>query len=735
MRSRPSGFHSPAIVALSLAACVGSASATALATDASGASEALGANPGWGARAFQTIAASEYRVIWQARSLLDDGRAALHAANRAQNLRTYFTADGIRSLPRVEANGPAGGWTFGLTLARWGRANDWHAASPTVPQVNGERVEYDRGGLTEWYANDANGLEQGFSIAQGHSSNAPLRIEMRVNGNVSPRVSEARDAVDLVTARGAVALHVDELHAFDAQGRSLPCRFDASGTRLAIEVDDRGALYPIEIDPIVKNPSWSAQGNQLQANFGYSVAGAGDVNGDGFDDVIIGAPYFDGGLADEGRAFVYYGSPAGLAAAPDWTADGGQAFGNLGLAVASAGDVNGDGFDDLIIGAPYFDAGQVNEGRALVYYGSPSGPSAAPNWSAESNQDAAYFGAAVASAGDVNGDGFADVVVGAPRYDNGSADEGRAYVFLGTSVGLSASPAWTAEPNILGAHFGAAVASAGDVNGDGFDDVIIGAPELAATQSDEGRALVYLGSASGLSPTANWTAESNQVGARFGTSVSSAGDVNGDGFDDIIVGAYLFDGGQTDEGRIVVYYGSATGPSHAPSWMAETDQAGANIGVSVASAGDVNGDGFGDIVAGAFGYDVSLPNEGRAYVFEGSATGLGTEPAWTARGNQAGAFFGTSVAGAGDVNGDGASDVIVGAPYFDGGAPDAGSAFLFLGTPPAILGDLNGDGLVNAADLAILLGAWGANGGASDLNGDGVVDAADLALLLGAWTN
>ena len=107
--------------------------------------------------------------------------------------------------------------------------------------------------------------------------------------------------------------------------------------------------------------------------------------------------------------------------------------------------MNGDGYADVIVGASYYDNGQTDEGRAYVYHGSAAGLSATAAWTAESDQAGAYFGGSVATAGDVNGDGYSDVIVGASSYDNGEADEGRAYVYHGSAAGLSATPAWTAE--------------------------------------------------------------------------------------------------------------------------------------------------------------------------------------------------------------------------------------------------------------------------------------------------
>ena len=172
---------------------------------------------------------------------------------------------------------------------------------------------------------------------------------------------------------------------------------------------------------------------------------------------------------------------------------------------------------------------------------------------------------------------------------------------------------------------------------------------------------MYLGSSSGLATSAAWTAESDQATAYFGYSVASAGDVNGDGYGDVVVGAYLYDNGSTNEGRVNVYLGSASGLSTSASWTAESDQAQAYFGRSVASAGDVNGDGYGDVVVGAHAYDNGEGDEGRVYVYLGSSSGLATSASWTAESDQAAAHFGESVASAGDVNGAVTGDREVGA--------------------------------------------------------------------------
>jgi hypothetical protein len=159
------------------------------------------------------------------------------------------------------------------------------------------------------------------------------------------------------------------------------------------------------------------------------VGTAGDVNGDGYDDAIVGASQYDNGQLFQGRAYVYHGSATGLSTTPDWTAESDQGRPQFGTSVGTAGDVNGDGFDDAIVGAPYY--GQDGQGRTFLYNGSATGLSSVADWTAESDQGGAQFGYSVGTAGDVNGDGYGDTIVGAPSYDNPETDEGAAFAYLG----------------------------------------------------------------------------------------------------------------------------------------------------------------------------------------------------------------------------------------------------------------------------------------------------------------
>jgi hypothetical protein len=640
----------------------------------------------------------------------------LQAPNRAQDLRTTFHPHGIEVVPRTSRE-VAPAWRFAWETAGIGRSGRMQAADPVSPTAEGTRVIYRHDGWGEWYENTAEGVEQGFTVEREPAGDGPLWI---AGGYRAALHAELRPdgAVDFMDAHGACVLRYGELHVWDARGTELKSELAVAGTELAIVIDDRDASYPLLVDPLLSSPAWTADSNQSGAHFGISVSTAGDVNGDGFSDVIVGAPDFDNPDIGEGRVYVYHGSASGLSAAPNWTAESNQGSAVFGFSAGTAGDVNGDGFSDVIVGALRFDNDQADEGRAFVYHGSASGLSATPNWTAESNQSLSLFGYSVATAGDVNGDGFADVVVGAWAYDNEHTDEGRAYVYHGSASGLSPTANWMGEGNQASASFGISVATAGDVNGDRFSDLIIGASGLTNGQANEGAALIYHGSAGGLGIVANWIGDSDQPGSSFGLSVSTAGDVNGDGYADVIIGAPAYDNEETDEGQAFVYLGGPNGLAMDPAWNGFANQAGSNFGGSVGTAGDVNGDGCSDVIIGASGYDNGQTNEGWIFVYQGSVFGLQTSGAWIAQSNQGGAQLGTAVATAGDVNGDGYSDVIVGAHTYNNPENDEGGAFVYYGS---------GDKLEDTARWFVGGGQEAAFFGASvstagDVNGDGYSD-------------
>jgi len=439
-------------------------------------------------------------------------------------------------------------------------------------------------------------------------------------------------------------------------------------------------------------------------SFRNSVAIAGDVNGDGIDDVIIGAPSNRSDRA--GAADVLFGSsegfPANLSLA---TLDGSNGFrltgvdplDEIGLSVAGAGDINGDGIDDMILGAPSADPNGVEDaGVSYVVFGSSSGFPA--NLSLASLDGSNGFrleginvrndaGRAVAGAGDVNGDGIDDIILGAPGASpNGISSAGVSYVVFGSSAGfpsslslasLDGSNGFRVEGRSLYDLIGRAVAGAGDVNADGIKDLIVGSSARFA-----GESYVIFGSSTPFPASISTADLDGANGFRLdgesrddaGYSVAGGGDINGDGVADLIVGAPGDDGdGDPLAGRTYVVFGSSAG---FPATVVLSDLDGTDgfritginkydgIGISVAVAGDVNGDGIDDVVGGTT--DVS--DIGAGYVVFGTDRGL---PASLSIAELDGingfridgTNSATTVAGNGDINGDGIDDFIMSIPF------------------------------------------------------------------------
>ncbi len=429
-----------------------------------------------------------------------------------------------------------------------------------------------------------------------------------------------------------------------------------------------------------------AQGNYA----GRAVASAGDVDGDGLGDLLVGAPHNDDGGNFAGKAYLLLG--ASLPASGSYSigdADAsfvGESSNDLaGWTVASAGDIDGDGLDDLLIGAYGNSQGAQNAGKTYVFRGATVGNGGEFPLS---DADASLIGfgentcsaSALAPAGDVDGDGLGDVLVGAPNDSHNGDQAGKTYLVLGASMlGGGAQSLAYAQASFVGEsqydNSGWAVASAGDVDGDGLDDLLVGAPEAGANGMSSGAAYLVLGStasAGGAHTLANVHArlagESSQD--RAGYSVASAGDVDGDGLADVLVGAYRAGGGANayEAGRSYLVLGTslATGGEFD---LVDADgrfigeRLGDMSGSAVASAGDVDGDGLSDLLVAAAWHD---DETGKVYLLLGASTWYGAhyelETADVAFVGEAGGdYAGRGLSPAGDLDGDGRDDLVIGA--------------------------------------------------------------------------
>jgi len=467
------------------------------------------------------------------------------------------------------------------------------------------------------------------------------------------------------------------------------------------------------ISDVDGNNGFVINGVDNNAGMGTYVSDAGDFNNDGIADVFISA--------SQGKNYLIFGTTSGLPSPFNiLTIDGGNGFiinsPVNASAISKAGDINGDGIGDVVIGSDT--DGTLLTGKAYVVFGSGQPLLQSINVSALDGSNGFVIegidfddrtGVSVATAGDFNDDGFEDVIIGASMVDNGEFNNGASYVIYGTDQGFTESFDLSDINGSNGIAIygvsaqersGTDVAYGGDINGDGISDLIIGAPEAGPNGTNSGRSYVVFGGQnlpqpymlSSLNGSNGFAI--NGVGAHdfSGNAVSSAGDMNGDGFDDVLIGAYGADpNGQSGSGETYAVFGS---DSAFPAVFELSDLDGNNgftinginpgeeSGFVVSVAGDVNGDGLSDIQVGAH-----MSSNGRSYLIYGRSQGFPNPfdmfPIPVGQGSriEGRSFdrFGSTLSKAGDFNNDGVDDFIIGGPGNSTNGAGSGSAYIVYG--------------------------------------------------------
>jgi VCBS repeat-containing protein len=495
----------------------------------------------------------------------------IYTVNSAQRIGFEITDAGYKVLPIKYNEQESLNWKQELKLKSFSKG-----ASLVLPggnkniKSNGTIFLEQYAGFTIEYSNDEKGLRQNFIINQKPNGTNNLEATIHVTGDLKANVEN--NELVLKNNNGIAQFYYRDLKVWDAQGQTLAAKMEMRNENtLAIVVNDKDAVYPVTIDPLNQTPAWttSADGilpglvGQLAVNaaYGFSVAGLGDVNGDGFDDIAVGAPAMvdlisgTGSLASVGAVFVYFGSSNGLPAVPTvklqpTTLVAGALF---GFSIAG-GDVNNDGKNDILVGAPLdrvtLSIGGGNTangtvGKAYVFNGATLTTNTTPLLILQLSGTGilengvnlsvnALFGFSVAVTEDLNNDGKKDMIVGAPTYasvkvgllGNRIADvqSGGAFIFL-TKAANNSTTLVKLEPikqnllglgllteNINGLLFGYAVDGLGDYNGDGKADVVATAPAgidanlislLLNGRVLQGSAIVYYGTANSAGVNAN----------------------------------------------------------------------------------------------------------------------------------------------------------------------------------------------------------------------------------------
>ncbi len=538
------------------------------------------------------------------------------------------------------------------------------------------------------------------------------------------RLRRARDGLSALSLCAAVATTWTSAPARAWVGRDSADQVQVGHPVLKLDAPLPGT---IELSALNGTNGFRANGAAASEAAGYAVSGAGDVNGDGYDDILIGAPYADPNGVDSGQSYIVFGGtemldPVELSAlngTNGFAINGISADDGAGVSVGRAGDVDGDGFGDILIGASGADPHGPFSGQSYVVYGGSALPGtvelSALNGTSgfRANGGAAYdvAGVVVSGAGDVDADGFSDILIGAFGADPHGGSSGQSYVVYGGSAlpgtielsALNGTSGFRVNGVSTNDFSAFAVSGAGDANDDGFDDVVIGAPYADPNGGYSGQSYVVYGGAA-LPGTVELSALNGANGLRVngiaagdysGVRLSGAGDVNGDAVSDLLIAATGADPHGASSGQSYVVYGGTALPgtvelsalNGATGFRLNGISTSDFSGVSVSRAGDVDSDGLDDLVIGALRADPNGSESGQGYVVYGGTDLPGTvelsalngTTGFRASGVSTSDFAGRAVSGAGDVNGDDFDDILIGANFADPSGPYSGQSYVVYG--------------------------------------------------------
>lgn len=701
----------------------------------------------------------------------------------------YISPDGYKVNSLQQPN-----WQVFFQLKGIGRSSmQWTPNETCAITQTANQLSYNFNNIAIQYINSSEGLRQNFLVNRKMPGSGALTVTIEPVTDLQPRLLNS-NSLAFFNADNKLLLAYEDLHVWDANHKDLPAALHFNNGLLTINVDDSQAAYPVTIDPLNKTPEWSTSADgllsglsSLQINsalYGYAATGLGDVNGDGYGDAAISAPALtniisgNGSLASVGAVFVFYGSPAGLSTTPAKTLQPNTAVAGALFGVSvDAGDVNGDGINDIIIGAPLDSYSTTVDGlipstmtvKAGKVYVFPGGNTAAANPTnfleiklqgtgffsqgiagIGSNVSVnALFGFSVAATGDLDGDNISDIVVGSPGYLGtglGAIQNGAAFVYysgnLGTTTPVQLQPPSASLLGLVslpvlstsGLLFGFSVDGAGDFNNDGKPDVIVGSPAgidlsslggLLTGQVLGGTAHIYYGTGSGVNSAIGTTLKSStgsllgNAANLFGYKVRGLKGLNGVRNGSIAVGAPL--GGllpntlsftiQSGNVHIFRKQTSTPGASVTSDQVLESPRSTSLLsilntlhlnvlfGAAIDNAYDVNCDGYTDLVVGEpLSSGATLLQlqanavGGSAYVFLGNSTGtFNPIPPYTASVSYGSDFlsvnavslFGYSVAGIPNSWGTGTQPrIMVGAPA---AALDFDNSLLNLGSTLGLL--------------------------------------------------